>query len=349
MLDILLKDIKFNCDVSDARFWGYFSICGLLMRYRDLYRSEQGLEPWSPIGREEIGAWIERKESCWSVLEGQGFRDLSIGGERYDAFDIDRINPAIEGDGYVYGAGYGTYLKPTFFLARAKSVAEVAGHRVSTTEQEVVRDLFTSPAMLQGRSIFLRLEPLKALLWDKFVELKPGPPTATIDAFEAYGLKPCHSFDDSCNDKLDRMVVDYADVLLHHELAESREAVSPWKDILILAGDRKAEHYLRAVQDLVADTSDSGPFKLIVDRKDRGALSLAIGLMEGYRKLLFPEIREVYQGFTGGDVNWREVDAVRRKGFNLFHGIRQTVLALYNSGGPEAFSRGLQQIMQKVA
>ncbi len=348
MSDTLLKEIKFNCDVSDARFWGYFSICGLLMRYRDLYRSEQGLEPWSPIGREKIAAWIERKESCWTDLEGQGFRDLTIGGELYDAFDVDRINPALEGDGYVYGAGYGMYLKPTFFLARAKSVAEFAGHRVYTTEQEIVRDLFTAPAMLQDRSIFLRLEPLKAILWDKFAELKPGRPTATTDAFEAYGLKPCQTVNDACKDKLDRMVVDYAGVLLHHELAESKEAVSQWKDILTLAGDRKAEHYLRAVQDLVADTSDSGPLKLIVDRKDRGALSLFIGFMEGYRRLLFPDIREIYQRYPG-DVNWMEVDDVRRKGFNRFHGSRQTFLALYNSGGPEAFSRGLQEMMQKVA
>jgi len=348
MSDILCKNIKFNCDVSDARYWGYFSICGLLMRYRDLYRSEQGLEPWSPIDRQDIAAWIERKESCWTDLEGQGFRDLSIGRERYDAFDIDSINAALEGDGYVYSAGYGMYLKPTFFLARVKSAAEVDGHRVYTTEQEVVRDLFTAPAMLQGRSIFLRLEPLKAILWDKFAELKPNRPTTTTDAFEAYGLKPCQTFDDACKGKLDRMVVDYAGVLLHHELAESREAVSPWKDILTLAGDRKAEHYLRAVQDLMADTSDAGPLKLIVDGKDRGTLGLAIGFMEGYRRLLFPEIREAYRMYPGS-VNWKEVDEVRRNGFNRFQGIRQAVLALYNSGDPEVFRRGLQEMIQKVA
>lgn len=348
MSETLLKEIKFNCDVSDARFWGYFSICGLLMRYRELYRSEQGLEPWSPIEQEDISAWIERKESCWTGLEGQGFQDLSIGGERYDAFDVDRINPALEGDGYVYGAGYGIYLKPTFFLARAKSVAVVDGHRVFTTEQEVVRDLFTAPAMLQGRSIFLRLEPLKALLWDKLAEFKPGRPTVTNDAFAAYGLKPGQTVDDVYKDTLDRMVVDYARVLLHHELAESHEAISPWKDILTLAGDRKTEHYLRAVQDLVADTSDSGPLKLIVDRKDRRALSLMIGFMEGYRRLLFPEVREAYQRCTM-DVNWADIDEVRRKGFNRFQGLRQAVLALFNSGGPETFSRNLQEMMQKVA
>jgi hypothetical protein len=348
MSNTLLKEIKFNCDVSDARFWGYFSICGLLMRYRDLYRSEQRLEPWSPIRREEIAAWIERKEARWTALEGQGFRDLSIRGKQYDAFDVDGINIALEGDGYIYGAGYGMYLKPTFFLARAKSVAEVSGHRVNTTEQEVVRDLFTAPAMLQGRSIFLRLEPLKAILWDKLAELKPGRPTVTADAFKAYGLEPCQTVDDALIDRLNRTVVDYANVLLHHELAESREAVSQWKDVLTMAVDRKAEHYLRAVQDLVADTSDSGPLRLIVEREDRGALSLAIGLMEGYRRLLFPDIREAYQRCPG-DVNWMEIDEVRRKGFRRFHRIRQAILALYNSGGPEVFSRGLQEMMHKFA
>jgi len=202
--------------------------------------------------------------------------------------------------------------------------------------------------MLQGRTIILRLETLKVMLWDKFAELKPNRPAVTADAFKVYGLKPGQTVGNACIDKLDRMVVDYAGVLLHHELAESREAVSPWKDIITLAGDRKAEHYLRAVQDLVADTSDSGPLKFIVDRKDRGALSLAIGFMEGYRRLLFPDIREAYQRYQG-DVNWIEVDEVRRKGFKRFHGIRQAVLALYNSRGPEDFSRGLREMMQKIA
>jgi len=81
----LLKDIKFNCDVSDARFWGSFSICGLLMRYRDLYRSEQRREPWAAVSSEEIGPWIQQKESRWPELEGQPFRDLVLQGRRQPA------------------------------------------------------------------------------------------------------------------------------------------------------------------------------------------------------------------------------------------------------------------------
>src|SRR5512139_980026 len=105
-MDAVLEDIKFNCDVSDARYWGYFSICGLLMRYRDLFRSERGLEPWSPIARAEIAGWIGRKESRWTALEDRELRDLVIRGTTYSPFDIDGINEALHADGYVYGAGY---------------------------------------------------------------------------------------------------------------------------------------------------------------------------------------------------------------------------------------------------
>ena len=69
MFDTFVRDIKFNCDFSDAQYWGYFSICGLLMRYRDLFRSEQGLPPWAEFRRSGITEWIARKEARWPELE----------------------------------------------------------------------------------------------------------------------------------------------------------------------------------------------------------------------------------------------------------------------------------------
>jgi len=103
------------------------------MRYRDLFRSEQGLETLAPLLREEIAAWIERKESRWAGLEGQEFRDLEVHGTAYSPFDTVGINRVIAQEGLVYGAGYGMYLKPTFFLGRALSVTEREGHIVSIT------------------------------------------------------------------------------------------------------------------------------------------------------------------------------------------------------------------------
>jgi hypothetical protein len=347
-MNAVLEDIKFNCDVSDARYWGYFSICGLLMRYRDLFRSERGLEPWSPIAREEIAAWIGRKESRWTGLEDRDFRNLIINGTAYSPFDIDGINQALQGDGYVYGAGYGMYLKPTFFLGRARSVAAIEGHTVHTTGRELVRDLFTAPAMLRERSIFLRLEPLKALLWDKFTELRPDRGPALSNAFRAYGITPGQPVSDDFTGQFEQMVINYSGVLLRHELAESQEAVPQWKELLTQAGDRNTEHFLRAVKDLVADTSDTGPFRSIVETRDRGALGLSVGLMDGYRRLLFPEVREAYRRFLR-DEAWEAVEDARRKGYSRFLSLRQRIIELFAESDESSFRRSIGDMMQGFA
>ena len=347
-MDTFLEDIKFNCDVSDARYWGHFSICGLLMRYRDLFRSEMGIDPWSPIPREEIAEWIGRKESRWADLEGSDLRDLRLRGAAYSPFDSAGINEALQGDGYVYGAGYGMYLKPTFFLGRVRSIAVDEGHTVHTTERELVRDLFTAPAMLQELSIFIRLEPLKALLWDKFTELRPDCGPALSNAFQAYGIAPGQSVGSSFARLLEQMALAYSGVLLRHELAESREAVPQWKELLTQAGDRKTEQFLRAVKDLVADTSDAGPLRSIVETRDRGALGLFIGLIDGYRRLLFPEIREAY-GRILKDGAWEVVEDARRNGYIRFVALRRKVLELFARGDQESFHKGLTEMIHNFA
>jgi hypothetical protein len=240
------------------------------------------------------------------------------------------------------------YLKPTFFLGRARSVAAIEGHTIHTAERELVRDLFTAPAMLREHSIFLRLEPLKALLWDKFTELRPDRGPALTDAFGAYGITPGQPFGDDFARRFEQMVLNYSGVLLRHELAESKEAVPQWKELLTQAGDRNTEHFLRAVKDLVADTSDTGPFRSIVEKRDRGALGLSVGLMDGYRRLLFPEVREAYGRFLK-DGAWEAVEDARRKGHAHFLSLRQRIIELFVTSDQSSFRRGLGDIMQGFA
>jgi hypothetical protein len=344
----LIDDIKQNCNISDAGYWGYFSICGLLMRYRDLFRSEQGLAPWSPIAREEIAAWIARKEACWQELEGMRFRDLSISGRTFHPFDTAGINNALADHGLVYGAGYGMYLKPTFFLAESRSRNELSGHIIYRTDRELVRDLFTAPAMLQDTAIFLRFEPLKAYLWDQYVQLRPGRATVLSDAFAAYGLEPGQAVQGDFPTRFDGLISAYADVLLCHEFAESRESVPPWKSLVAVADDRRSEHFLRALQDLIADTSDAGPLAHVAGTRDRRGLALFIGLMEGYRRSLFPELREAYRRFKD-EGDWSVVDAVRRSGYARFMRVRESVLALFDGGDRDTFLTGLRELMREQA
>ena len=185
----IIEAIKFNCDVSDAKYWGYFSICGLLLRYRDLYRSEKGLKPWTNFSRPEIAEWIDAKEARWPDLEQEEFRKVVVDGTEYDPFDVASLNRALKPKGLVYGAGYGMYMKPTFFLAELKSIRQIAGLSVHTSGRELVRDLFTGPAMLQENTVFLRLEPLLVLLHYKLSEVHAGRNSALEDAFAHYGFR----------------------------------------------------------------------------------------------------------------------------------------------------------------
>jgi uncharacterized protein DUF6866 len=345
MTDLFMQDIKLNCNVSDARFWGYFSICGLLMRYRDLYRSEQGLDPWSPVPRQDISAWIEHKEAGWPDLEMQDFRSVRQGTSSFDPFDTTGINGWANPLGYVYGAGYGMYLKPTFFLGRLVSVSEIEGHRVYTSGQELVRDLFTAPAMLQERTIFLRLEPLKALLWDAFCRVRPGCPSVLADAFLRQGIEPGQAPDQTFVAAIDRMASSYAEVLLWHELSESRERLSGWKDLIAASDDRTTELFLRGLQDLVADTSEDGPLRRIIDRRDAGMLATMVGLLDGFRKALFPELRDVYRRFSQ-EGSWALVKDTRAQAYERLRELRREVRESFRKGGKTGLQQLLRQKMQ---
>jgi hypothetical protein len=216
---------------------------------------------------------------------------------------------------------------------------------VITTDREEVRDLFSAPAMLQERSIVLRLDPLKALLWDKYAELGPRCPPALADAFQAYGLAAGRTPDEAFAEDMDRVALAYSTVLLRHELAESAEAAPRWKEALAASGDRKAEHFLRAVNDLVADTSAVGPLAHILRSSDRGAMGLMAGLMDGYRRALFPELREAHNGFLGSG-DWRAIESARTAGHTRFLALRQNILDLFIGRGPEGFRAGLGELMR---
>lgn len=295
-MDKLIKTVKLNCHISDANYWGYFSICGLLIRLRDLYRAEKGLKPWHSIPKEDISLWISERESLWKELEGKGFNPLPVDDKVYDPFDVDSINARINSSGYVYGGGYGLYSKPTFFIAEIDSIKEIGDYRIYISKKELARDLFVSSAMLQGRCIFIRLDPLKGLLWEKFISLKSRKKPHIEKAFLKFGLNPSilsDMNDEGLENLLEEMALEYSDMLLYHEIAEAIEDIPEWKEIIITLKDKKMELILRALKDLIADTSDYGPIKWSLEKNDLDSLRLYIDFMEGYRAILYPSILEI--------------------------------------------------------
>ncbi len=112
----IIKQIKCNCDISDSRYWGYYSICGMLLRMRELYKQEKEIKPWQSIDRDDVSDWISSRETYWETLEGKNIKDIKIDGKEYNPFDVENINSVIKNTNLIYGGGYGLFRKPTFFL-----------------------------------------------------------------------------------------------------------------------------------------------------------------------------------------------------------------------------------------
>ena len=92
-------------------------LCGFLLRLRELYKSKKCIRPWDNIQQEEIGEWISDRENLWKELEDKDFGDITVNGNVYGPFEVEKINAELEKKGLVYGAGFGVHMKPSFFLA----------------------------------------------------------------------------------------------------------------------------------------------------------------------------------------------------------------------------------------
>jgi hypothetical protein len=163
-LDSIANQVLQNCNISDSRHAGLYSICGLALRLRDLYKWEKGLDPWVEKEPSEILEWIAAKEEEWLELAEKDFADIAILGNRYDPFDSRGINAVLIPQGFFYGAGYVHSLKPSFLLGTLEDKREINGYTVYTLGRELARDLLTIPALSQDNSIVLRKESAKLFL-----------------------------------------------------------------------------------------------------------------------------------------------------------------------------------------
>ena len=85
------------------------------------------------------------------------------------------------------------------------------------------------------------------------------------------------------------------------------------------------------MKDLVADTSDRGPLRKIIEDRDRGALGLTLALTEGYRKILYPEIKAAYADLSLHQ-DWTVIERARKTGYGRFRSRRDEIVALFRSG-----------------
>ncbi len=310
-LNPLISRIKYNCNISDARFWGNYSLCGMLMRMRELYRSEHGLKPWDRIDRTTVANWISEREALWEELEGSDFLEITISSKRYHPFDTKNINSVLKDLGLLYGAGYGSFLKPTFFLGKIKKAYEFNGLTVMTIGEELCRDLNANIASLQGKSVILRESPLLELLWSRLVEYRGRRFGGLLShLFNAYGIHKNTTSIEDITAGLHKLSEDLQEILILHEYGESSYETEEFSRLLIAIGeDREAELRLRGLRDMLVDLSPEGPLHTILEKRDEDMLIRYLFLFDPFRKSLFPEIfRASQETIQSGD--WSPLEEV---------------------------------------
>ncbi len=298
-LDGFIKQVLYNCSVSDAKYAGYYSVCGLALRLRDLYKWEKGLAPWIEEEPSIILEWIGSREDMWEKLTDKDLGSLAIEGRTYDPFDTRSLNDAMEPLGLFYGAGYVHGLKPTFFLARLELKRTIHGCGVYILGHELARDLLGLPALTQDSSVVIRREAGEHFLWNQMLYLKKSGRSALRYALQqAHGITDLHP--KALEGGLSRIFEGEMEAYIHHELGElyDREFDRPiWRELIAAFPHTPIELLARALKDLLADTNERGTLPYIVEERKKASLGFYVAFLDGLRKELFPEILKAFHEF----------------------------------------------------
>lgn len=331
-IDDLTCQVQANCDLSDAKNWGLYTICGLLLRLMDLYRWSGSLEPWAKINNSELMDWVGEKEGRWKNIRENEYKNIVIEGKEYDLFDVEGINCLLEPEGLVYGAGYVAAMKPSFFLAEKEELRIEGGRNIFILGRELARDLITTPALLQGDNIFVRTRPARSFIWHKISEFRFSGKKSLKRAFAEYGVDIDNVKDPK---EVDPVVSEELKSYINHEIGEAEDMVFPdeiWADIISTFQSTHIEKFARAVKDVLADTNEHGTLRYIIDNKKDGSLAFYAALIDGFRKMIFPEIITAFESFEG---DWNLIEIARERGHKNASMHAQKLIGMYEKGSSQ--------------
>ena len=292
-LSKLQQHVQHNCHISDATHAGNYTLCIYLLKMREYYRWEHAMGFDDLIENDNIGKWLTERESLWETLEESPFRQLTIGDEKYEPFDIDGINDVLQKDNLVYSAGYILRGKPHFFLADIEQKHDHDEYQIIVSGREYARELSAPPALSQGSTIFIRSESLRRTVWEKVEESlwnKQQSPLVRAIA--------CYDFKNNLQQSLQLMCDREIDTLVAHEIGEitaGKLLGDSWQEMIIAADHPPVELMLRSIRDNLADCIMTIPS--IIENLEPARLHFYIANMGNMRKVLFPALREAYDSW----------------------------------------------------
>lgn len=322
----LIRQVQANCELASSLQAGSFSLCGLLLRLRVLYKWENGLLPWQEPEPEVVLAWIARQESTWEALEGESWQNLSINGRALNPFDVKGVNAALAPAGLAYGAGLGRSLAPTFFLGELLEKRQVEEITVLVVDRELARDLDGTPGLCQGSLIYARRQALAYYLWDRLADPTPQGQNYREVALASYGisLKELMEKPEAHQELWDELISGELEAIIRHELGEAREAAlrPVFSTILELFPQSRLELWIRGLKDALAEVNEWGRLTYLIEGRHLASLALMQAFQPGIYLLLLPEVGTAFRQFTASG-DWEILEQARRSALTR---LRQTAL-----------------------
>ena len=293
-----LEAVRANCHIADARHATDYTLCVYLLKMREYFRWEHSLPFNEQLPHQQLTEWLTRRETHWESLEQHDFEKIPVLDTQHDPFDAEAINRTLNPLGYVYSSGYGRNMKPMFYLGALESRETYNGYTLIISGKEYARDLASPPAMSLGKTIFVRRESLRRMLWEKVEEWRWNKPVNAMQ--NALG---CYDFDNDAEQSLDAMTDNELCAVKLHEIGEIRagELLGPdWEEMLASMPHSKAEIMVRAVRDHLADALSTLPG--LLSEMNAASLHFYIANMANMRKELFPSLITAYESWiTNGD------------------------------------------------
>lgn len=288
--DPLLEAVRKNCHIADALHAGDYTLCVYLLKMREYFRWEKGYGFADALPHAEVGSWLKEREQLWEVLEHETYASLPIDGTEYDPFDTEGLNRILNPHGLVYSAGLGLNGRAHFFLARLERRQEHQGFELLISADEFARDLTAPPAMTLGRTVFVRRESLRRMIWEKVEEWRWNSLDNPMGrAIRSYG------FEDEVEKALAEMTEDQMDTLVLHEVGEVEAGNmlgEGWETMLAELPHSRTELSLRAIRDNLADSLSTLP--ALVETARPAQLHFFMATLTNLRKSLAPGLLLAY-------------------------------------------------------
>lgn len=315
-LQDLIRLVRWNCRLASAGGAYYYSLCGLLLRLRQLYKWEHGLQPWQEPEPDAVIAWVAEQERLWDSLEDAAWQPLYLNGETFEPLEVEALNQRLLPLKLAYGAGLGRGLKPTFFLGELAESRKLGDLTILILGRELARDLDGTPAMRQGTLIYARQEALAFYLWDRLADPVQQNNEFLKIALAGYDLQLQDLLRDpgAHESRFRELLAGELEAAIRHEIGEAREPSLRQALPLVLASfpQTRVELWARGLKDALAEVNEWGRLSYFIATRNLPSLALMLAFRPGLYPLLMPELAPACRRVAAqGD--WEALEEARQE------------------------------------